>query len=440
MATVKPGSIASILVCEETPRPSSGDSLCPGGYGNNAQNILRILGQVPVEPDGSAHFEAPAMRSLVFTLLAKDGTAIKTMRSWTGVMPGERSSCIGCHEYRAAAIPDANPIAARKPPCKIQPFTGIPAIIDFNRDIQPILTAKCQPCHNPTKREGGLSLVGHAGLHYTHAYSDLIERGWVKPSGIGEGRDKPYSAGSATAKLLPLLAAGHQNVQMTNQELLLFRLWIDSGAFYAGTYGSLRQGKLFEAENRSDPKQQILESALPAKVFAERCDRCHLSGARVEFFPWPVNSTAHVISPLGTRDSLVDLSQADQSLLIRAPLSRQAGGLGLCRNQPARSSGAKTTAPSAESVSAEVFKDLNDPDLQVLLQGLKRLEDWHHRNPRFYEPKFVPAPAYVAMLKLYKVLPASWDPAQPLDPYQTDELYFQSVGLKPKVQPQLPTR
>ena len=44
---------------------------------------------VPVEADGSVHFVAPAGKALHFQLLDERYRCLQTMRSFTGVMPGE---------------------------------------------------------------------------------------------------------------------------------------------------------------------------------------------------------------------------------------------------------------------------------------------------------------------------------------------------------------
>ena len=54
-----------------------------------------------VEADGSVYFEAPAGRSLYFQLLDADRRCLQTMRSFTGLMPGEKRGCVGCHEMHS---------------------------------------------------------------------------------------------------------------------------------------------------------------------------------------------------------------------------------------------------------------------------------------------------------------------------------------------------
>ena len=68
--------------------------------------VMRILGTVPVEPDGSALFRVPANTPLAVQALDAGGQAVQLMRNWFTAMPGEKVSCVGCHETpRDTAMP-----------------------------------------------------------------------------------------------------------------------------------------------------------------------------------------------------------------------------------------------------------------------------------------------------------------------------------------------
>ena len=69
------------------------------------ENARAILGTVPVEADGSARFIVPAHKPILFQALDKDGFAYQTMRSTTYVQPGERISCVGCHDTQNSTPP-----------------------------------------------------------------------------------------------------------------------------------------------------------------------------------------------------------------------------------------------------------------------------------------------------------------------------------------------
>ena len=105
MGGVKRGEIKELLVLETLPKPinftGSGD---PISY-NGTFTLERVLGTVPVEADGSACFELPALRSFFFVALDGEGLAVKRMQSFLTVQPGETLGCVGCHEHRTGDRP-----------------------------------------------------------------------------------------------------------------------------------------------------------------------------------------------------------------------------------------------------------------------------------------------------------------------------------------------
>ena len=68
-----------------------------------SEGVKRVLGTVPIEADGSVAFRAPPGMALHFQLLDEQQRALHTMRSFTGVMPGEIRGCVGCHESHSRA-------------------------------------------------------------------------------------------------------------------------------------------------------------------------------------------------------------------------------------------------------------------------------------------------------------------------------------------------
>ncbi len=64
-----------------------------------------VLGTVPVEADGSAHFRVPSGVPVFFQALDAQGLAIQTMRTLTYVQPQQTQACVGCHEHRDQAPP-----------------------------------------------------------------------------------------------------------------------------------------------------------------------------------------------------------------------------------------------------------------------------------------------------------------------------------------------
>jgi len=75
----------------------------------------RVLGEAPVEADGSFHIEVPAQIPLRFQLLDAEGNILGEQHSWTWVMPREWRGCIGCHEDREMVPPNILADAVVKP-------------------------------------------------------------------------------------------------------------------------------------------------------------------------------------------------------------------------------------------------------------------------------------------------------------------------------------
>ncbi len=67
--------------------------------------IKKVHGIATVRDDGSACFTVPANENLFFQALDENYMELQRMRTFINLMPGERRSCIGCHEHRTAAPP-----------------------------------------------------------------------------------------------------------------------------------------------------------------------------------------------------------------------------------------------------------------------------------------------------------------------------------------------
>lgn len=61
------------------------------------------LGTVPIAPDGSFSIEVPADMPLALQAVDAEGRSELNEMSWLFVRPGERRSCMGCHQPREAA-------------------------------------------------------------------------------------------------------------------------------------------------------------------------------------------------------------------------------------------------------------------------------------------------------------------------------------------------
>jgi HEAT repeat protein len=83
------------------------------------------LGIVPLAPDGSFYVEVPADVALSIQAIDAEGRSVINETSWIYVRPGERLSCIGCHNHRTSTPRMSMPLAARFKPFKLL-ASGIP--------------------------------------------------------------------------------------------------------------------------------------------------------------------------------------------------------------------------------------------------------------------------------------------------------------------------
>jgi hypothetical protein len=220
-----------------------------------------VLGVVPVEADGSVHFEVPPFKQIFFEALDKDYLEIRRMRNFMNVMPGEKTGCIGCHEPYGTLPGKAGPggpIAMKRPPSKlIAPPWGDGAI-GFKRVVQPVLDRNCISCHDGSPKTDkdskksfdlrGLQMV-IAPAPYDrdqgpqHAVSDSFLKllGYVSYVKVGghKGLRLPLltnATGSRVSKLMKVLAdGGHYKVKLKTDHWRAFAAWIDCNApFYGG--------------------------------------------------------------------------------------------------------------------------------------------------------------------------------------------------------------
>jgi hypothetical protein len=119
---------------------------------NQSDGVKKIIGTVPIEADGSVAFSAPSGVALHFQLLDKDHRALQTMKSFTGVQPGETRACFGCHEQKMNAVGSkAIGLAMRKPPASITPVPWEDITVGYERYVQTGLDQYCGKCHADSK-------------------------------------------------------------------------------------------------------------------------------------------------------------------------------------------------------------------------------------------------------------------------------------------------
>ncbi len=432
MEGVQRGEIKQLLVLELLPKQvnfSGGPDLVSwlGTF-----SLERVLGTVPVEEDGSACFEVPAGRPVFFVALDAQDMSVQRMHSFVSVMPGETTSCIGCHEPRSQTpTSPAAPVlqALQRAPSRIRPFEGVPDVVDFPRDIQPILDRHCVACHTYQRREGGVLLTGDRSSQWSHGYFHLLVHLQVADGRNGLGNYPPRSIGSAASPLLDKLRPSHYGVQVSPAEWRTVWLWIESGAPYAGSYAGLR-----------NTEDQWIDQQAAGRVFREnadvlkrRCGQCHAigdakneTGRAIPFLPNDAWNARGVSRRIGCYERvvlehdpqakfspfiLVNLTRPEWSPLLLGPLAKSAGGWESC---------------------GPVFADTDDPAYQQLLASLRRGQAAADARPRYGMPGFRPNRQYIRELKRYGVLASDFDPAtSPIDIFEADRAYWKTYEYAP---------
>jgi hypothetical protein len=433
MEGVKPGEIKKLLILETLPKPINyTGGMDPLTYGGSF-TLERVLGTVPVEDDGSAAFELPALRPVFFVALDKDDLAIKRMQSFTTVQPGEVSSCVGCHEQRTQTfLPRGTVKAVARRPSHIEPIADCPDVLDFPRDIQPILDRLCNDCHGCEKTARGGPYAGHVlltgdrGPMYSHGYMTMtIRRLFSDNRNQPRSNLPPRALGSSASRILKMIDGSHYGAVADAHQRKLLRLWIETGAPYPGTYAALGCGSIggYFSNMQTNTDWDWPTSRAGAAAIDRRCASCHqgpkvlprtLSDERnVSFWRFDVDDPGLRMS----RHLVFNLSTPDKSLLLLAPLSPAAGGWGLCRDNQGR--------------PANVLATTADPDYKTLLAMVAAGKDKLDAMKRFDMPGFRPPPPYLREMKRYGILAEGHADSAKVDFYNLDQQYWESLQYRP---------
>jgi hypothetical protein len=207
-----------------------------------------VLGTVPVEPDGSAHFLAPSGIPVFFQAIDQDGMALRTMRSLAYVQPGQTLGCVGCHESRDSAPAAAGvPLALRHPPSKLclEPEGAWP--LRYDTLVQPVLDSACISCHRPGAPDAkaaafDLTMAKSYESILTYAENDLHNLAFEKDQSITG--DCP----ARKSKLLALLTneGGHAGVQLEPASLYRLIVWMDTYAYRQGAFSPEQEAQLVD--------------------------------------------------------------------------------------------------------------------------------------------------------------------------------------------------
>ena len=214
------------------------------------QMFRRLLGEAPVEKDGSFHIDVPANLPVQLQLLDSDGLALASC-DWIWVKQREFRGCIGCHEDPELTPPNRFVEAARRPATELTPPPEERRTITFPEHVLPILDTKCRQCHQDDAtglplteldKAGGVralydSLLGADQSEAEDAEGQsrgLVEPGRARTSPLiwrlfGRDTSRSWDKGSKPGESIP---TDHAEV-LTAEERAVFVEWIDVGAQWA---------------------------------------------------------------------------------------------------------------------------------------------------------------------------------------------------------------
>ena len=193
---------------------------------------------------------------------------------------------------------------------------------------------------------------------------------------------------------------------------------------YTGTYAALGSGMIggYAQNNQVETDFQWPSTQAAAEVIQRRCSGCHQKDRPlpkafsdeldVSFWRFELTDVRLRLS----RHYVYNLSRPEKSLLLLAPLSKNAGGFGLC----------DTNNPQG------VFASASDPDYQKLLAMTTAGRDRLAQLKRFDMEGFRPRPEWVREMRHYGVLLPNARPSEVADVYAVEQKYWRSLWYEAK--------
>lgn len=187
---------------------------------------VRVLGEAPVEADGSFYVNVAGDVPFYLQILDAEGVALQTMRAWTWVRSGDQRGCIGCHEDKELAPENrATQALVKARPLTLAPPPEARRAVSFVRDVMPILTSRCAQCHSGMAPEAPV-LSSEADGRFNRAYTSLMNG-----SGRSEWKGPYVRPGEARrSALVDYLFNSPSYHWMSDEERRTIISWIDLGA------------------------------------------------------------------------------------------------------------------------------------------------------------------------------------------------------------------
>jgi len=304
-------------------------------------DVKRVLGTAVVEADGSACFQIPSNTPVSIQPLDSEGRAVQLMRSWLVGMPGERVTCVGCHDQRITTLPSQRSLADTRGAEPLKPWHGPARPFAFAHEVFPVLERYCIGCHDKAATVGPRSKPSfkdpdtaydtlHPYIHRPGMESDMALL-------------QPMEYHASTSPLIQMLEKGHHGARLTDLEPAArerLYCWIDlnvpkNGSWVPPSWQGQNQAqrrielaKVF-ANSDTDPEAEFLAAreafqkrtplvfSAPPPVGAVPPDDLHASG-----FPMTAGEAQQLqtaASPPGGVPRVVDLGSGLRLSFARIP-------------------------------------------------------------------------------------------------------------------------
>jgi hypothetical protein len=226
----------------------------------------RLVGEAPVEADGSFNVEVPADTPLLLQTLDERGLALATC-GWIWVKPKEKRGCIGCHEDPERIPENEYVLALRRPSNRLVLPPAQRRWISFREDIAPLLGQHCAlaECHGGGKTPLRLPLAADPSTErdLEKAYAALLapasgqakkprtsppagkyvdagraRTSWLTWQLTGRDTSRPWDRAGDQAESRPRairqMPPAGQGTPLSEEAVRTIIQWIDLGAPYAG--------------------------------------------------------------------------------------------------------------------------------------------------------------------------------------------------------------
>lgn len=307
---LKRGQIKHLRFNEILPKPIVEGPRPSGAVWNGAPK--RLLGTVPVEPDGSVVVRVPSGVPLQIQALDENFMAVMTERSFHYLHPGERRGCVGCHEPLGTSLKPDSSLFTRKPKSLTPPVGQNDGLgLSFLKMVQPVLDKNCIGCHDvgPDSAKNKMHLVSNPGKGFPAAYGRL--RGYASyignkndTHGLEKNISRPMDYYAHASRLIPILknAPQHKSLRLSQDEWVRIISWLDLNAQAFGDFSVNRP----EYAAMDKDGEKALRDAVRERFGGSLANQ-----------------------PIG---SLVNVASQAESRILMGPLAVEAGGWGQIEN------------------------------------------------------------------------------------------------------------